>query len=149
MSARRIKAKYAGRCDLCGGKIPAGETIAWFPPKGRRKHGETVHEECKARLQRRSNAPRTDWPAREHTRSWMSPEDFAMTEEAMSRQRPVAIADAERSETTAREAVASESKPPARTDDLLATNDRHKQQSPARKREWPDEVERANEGGDS
>lgn len=85
MSAKRIEAKYAGHCHGCGDEIAVGEQIVWLPPKGQRKRGQAIHNQC-AKAHGSRTYPGT--PGRWRLNAeWMTAEEFAMVEDAMSRMR--------------------------------------------------------------
>ena len=84
MSAKRIQAKYAGRCHDCKGQIAVGEPIVWLPARGHRKRGQAIHAGCAKAHGEKLGTPGA-WLK---NREWMTAEEFAMVEDAMSRMVP-------------------------------------------------------------
>jgi hypothetical protein len=80
--AVEMLAKFESACGNCGGPIPIGAEITFLPAKGKRR-GRAFHREC-AVSHGQSMYPTTVDAWRKH-REWMSADDFAMVEDAMSR----------------------------------------------------------------
>jgi len=140
MSARRIRAKYPGRCHGCAGEIAVGEAVVWLPPKGRRERGLTIHQRCATDHGQRSR--RGTPGAWRQNAEWMSAEEFAMVEDAMARMRPAGSGVTHSAPTEeSKPSPAADSDPPGLQQgsllaELVETRRRSMLQSPARRREW-------------
>lgn len=84
MSAPRIEARYPGTCRACSLPVEIGELIVYMPPRPKRRRGLVFHDECAREHGQNRRRGRPD--AWKSAAEWLSAADFAVVEDAMSRQ---------------------------------------------------------------
>lgn len=97
-----MNSKFAGACACCHEPYEIGAPVSLLPPQGKRKRWVAFHRACAERYGAERALGYARWPSanwRKHA-SWLTPEQFAVTELAMARraERPDFISSPQREE---------------------------------------------------